>query len=381
MKRLAVLGSTGTIGLNTLELVRRFPDQFTVSTLAAGSNGEALCKQIEEFQPKRVAMADRAAADLVRTRFPRLDVFDGEPGVVSCAAGDDVDIVVVGIVGFAGLRPTLAAARDGKHLALANKEVLVVAGALLREEIEKGGGTCVPVDSEHSALFQLLEKVDRNQVASLVLTASGGPLLRRPELPLSDVTPELAVKHPNWKMGPKISVDSATMMNKGLELVEAAVFFDVPETQIEVWVHPQSIVHGALWLEDNSCIAHLSVPDMKSSIGYALSYPNRLPAPVEKLSFSQFAKLEFLEPDTERFRCLSLARNALRSGGRGLVALNAANEVAVEAFLDGRIGFDQIPVVVERTLETAPSGAVDCLDEVFELDRTSRANAMGHVEN
>lgn len=372
IKGIAVYGSTGTIGDNTLEIVRRFPDRFRVISLAAGRNIEKLRAQITEFSPQLVAVQDTDGAGQLRREFPKLTILTGEEGLRAGIDAAGVDTVVMGIVGFAALAPTLHAIRAGKKIALANKESLVVGGSLLRAELEKSKAQCIPVDSEHNALFQLLEGYPRHQVETVVLTASGGPLLRRPELPLEDVTPAIAVAHPNWKMGPKISVDSATLMNKGLELIEAHFLFGFPSEKIEVWVHPQSIVHGALWMTDNSCLAQLTKPDMKSSIGHALCYPERLPRVIPKLTFQEMAKLEFFEPDLVRFPALRLARQALEAGPSHLVVLNAANEVAVGRFLEGRLLFSQIPQVIEKALQRHERSPLPDLESLFALDAEAR---------
>lgn len=374
-KSIAVYGSTGTIGENTLHLVRKHPDLFHAEVLVAGKNIERIRDQIREFRPKFVAVEHAENADKLRREFPELEVGSGEEGLRLGVERPSVELVVMGIVGFTALAPTLAAARAGKTIALANKESLVVAGSLVIAEARRHGAKILPVDSEHNALFQLLEGRPRADIATLVLTASGGPLLRKPEIPLDDVTPALAIAHPNWKMGPKISVDSATLMNKGLELIEAAILFEFAPNEIEVWVHPQSIVHGAIWLKDNSCLAQLSKPDMKSSIGYAMHYPTRLPGPIPKLSLKEMSQLEFLEPDTKRFPCLELARQALTQGPSHLVALNAANEVAVARFLDGKLLFSQIPKLIETVLTRHSSQALDGLERIFAIDRDTRALA------
>jgi 1-deoxy-D-xylulose-5-phosphate reductoisomerase len=375
VKRIAVLGSTGTIGHNTLELVRAFPEKFEVVALGAGRNLGLLREQIRAFRPAFVTVQEQVDRDTLAREFPELELGWGGEGLETAVSDARVDVVVVGIVGFAALAPTLRAIRARKTVALANKESLVVAGSLLRQEVATSGATVIPVDSEHNALYQLLQGRPPGEVDTLVLTASGGPLLRRPELPLAEVTPEIATRHPNWKMGPKISVDSATLMNKGLELIEAHFLFDVPSTRIEVWVHPQSIVHGAIWLTDNSCLAQLSKPDMRSSIGYAMAYPERLAAPIPRLGLSEMARLEFLEPDLVRFPALGLAREALEAGPSSLVALNAANEVAVEAFLNGRILFPDIPATLSEVLEGHQSLTVSSLDTVFQLDSDARREA------
>jgi 1-deoxy-D-xylulose-5-phosphate reductoisomerase len=371
-RRLAVFGSTGTIGCNTLVLARQFPERFEVVALTGGKNRALLREQIAEFRPKVVVVQESESAALLARDFPGVEFLHGEHGLVQCASWDGLDIACQGIVGFAALAPTLELARRGKAIALANKETLVVAGGLLNEELRKSGAQCIPVDSEHNALYQLLIGRDPATVASMVLTASGGPFWKDGTRDLSAVTPSEAIKHPNWKMGPKISVDSATLMNKGLEVVEAHILFGTPLDQIEVWVHPQSIIHGALWFVDGTCQAQLSKPDMKASIGYALGYPDRLPGSVEKLTFKQFSQLDFAEPDTARFPCLSLPRQALAAGQSHLIALNAANEVAVDAFLNSRIRFTDIPVVLHKVLDCHASTPIRVVEDVLPVDRSAR---------
>lgn len=375
-KVIAVYGSTGTIGENTLAIVRRFPERFQVASLAAGRNIDKLRAQIREFQPKLVAVQTESGAQTLRAEFPQLEVMVGESGLRAGIELNEVEMVVMGIVGFAALSPTLHAIRLGKDLALANKESLVVGGPLLKAELARSRTRCIPVDSEHNALFQLLEGQPKEQVETIVLTASGGPLWKRPEIPLEDVTPAMAVAHPNWKMGPKISVDSATLMNKGLELIEAHFLFGFASQKIEVWVHPQSILHGALWMTDNSCLAQLTKPDMKASIGHALSYPDRLNQVIPKLSFQDMSRLEFFEPDNQRFPALRLARQALESGPSYLVVLNAANEVAVERFLSGCLLFSQIPQVIEQALSQHPGEALCDLESLFALDESVRSKTQ-----
>jgi 1-deoxy-D-xylulose-5-phosphate reductoisomerase len=371
-KKVCVLGSTGTIGTYTLELIKAFPDQFEAVSLAAGKNLTKLQEQIRIFKPQVVSVQDEAALQFLRQEFPKLQVDSGLDGIKKCIEAEGIDVVIVGIVGFAGLEPTLHAIRHNKLIGLANKESLVTAGTLFNEEVRKSSAQVVPVDSEHNALYQLLNGVDESEVQTLVLTASGGPFLKKPDLDLKLVTPEMAISHPNWKMGPKISVDSATLMNKGLELIEAHFLFGVPESQIEVWVHPQSIVHGSIWLKDNTNLAQLSLPDMKSAIGYALSYPERLLQPIQKLTLDQMSRLEFFPPDIQRFPCLELARKSLRAGQSHVIALNAANEIAVNAFLNRQIGFTQIPEVIDATLQEFSGMPIHQLEAVFEADRVGR---------
>jgi len=371
-RKICVLGSTGTIGTYTLDLVRAFPDNFEVVSLSAGKNLQKLQEQIGEFQPQTVSVSDEKDALFLKNEYPKLQVDFGLRGIQACIDTESVDVVIVGIVGFAGLEPALHAVRKGKLIGLANKESLVTAGVLFQQEVQKSHSILVPVDSEHNALYQLLRSINRSEVKTIVLTASGGPFLRKPELDLKTITPEMAVAHPNWKMGPKISVDSATLMNKGLELIEAHYLFDFAEKDIEVWVHPQSIVHGAIWLNDNTNLAQLSLPDMKSSIGYALSYPNRLSGTVEKMSLKRMANLEFFEPDTDRFPCLNLARKALNLGQASVIALNAANELAVEAFLQKKILFNQIPEVIDATLQRFKNRPIHEISDVFLADLEGR---------
>jgi 1-deoxy-D-xylulose-5-phosphate reductoisomerase len=374
MRGVSILGSTGSIGTQTLAIIDKNRDRFHVVALSAGTNLKLLREQVRSFHPQLVSVKEPSAAALLAAEFPGLEVVWGDEGNCTVAESS-AEVVVIGIVGFAALLPTLKAIDAKKTVAIANKESLVVAGGLLRQHVEKSGSRLIPVDSEHNALFQLLERQPREHVRSLVLTASGGPLFRLPGLPLEDVTPDLAIRHPNWKMGPKISVDSATLMNKGLELIEAHLLFDFPQNQIEVWIHPQSILHGAIWLTDNSCLAQLSQPDMRSSLGFALHYPERLSEVIPKLSLKDMAKLEFFEPDVERFPALSLARAALAAGPAALIALNASNEVAVGRFLEKKILFPQMAQVIERVLEQAISEPPSTLEATFQLDAEARRQA------
>jgi 1-deoxy-D-xylulose-5-phosphate reductoisomerase len=375
-RTLSVLGSTGTIGTYTLEIVDKYPGQFRVVSLACGKNVEKLISQIEKYRPKVVSLEKTESIPDLKKRFPEVKFFSGSEGLLACLQIEPIDVAIVGVVGFAGLEPTVQALRHCKIVGLANKESLVVAGTLLKKEIANSNAICVPVDSEHNAVYQVLMGRGREEISSIVLTASGGPLLKHPEMNLDDVTPAFATNHPNWKMGPKISVDSATMMNKGLEVIEAHFLFDFPEPKIEVWVHPQSIVHGALWFRDGSCIAQLTKPDMKSSIGYAMKYPDRLDWVIPKLTFKEMAKLEFFEPDLKRFPCLRLAREALMAGPSYLVVLNAANEVAVDKFLNGEIKFSEIPKFIEKQLRAHETLSLSNLEEVISLDQLTRDKSM-----
>ncbi len=381
---IAVLGSTGTIGTYTLQIVESNPDAFFVVSLAAGTRVSLLKEQIKKFQPKVVSVSSAKDAEELKKEFPQLEVGFSDEGIKNCIEQKDVDVVINGIVGFAALVPTMLALKADKFIGLANKESLVVAGPLFKKFVMQSKSTVIPVDSEHNALFQLLKNQERTDVETLVLTASGGPFLKKPELDLNSITPQMAIKHPNWNMGPKISVDSATLMNKGLELIEAHYLFDFPEDKIEVWVHPQSIVHGAIWFSDNTSIAQLSRPDMKSAIGYAMSYPKRINNVIKKLTLKEMANLEFMQPDTDRFRCLSLAREALKSGHSHLVVLNAANEIAVSAFLEEKIRFSEIPVVIENCLEAHKSVSLQTIDDILAMDKEARLIAhdqLGLIAN
>ncbi|MBI4405398.1 MAG: 1-deoxy-D-xylulose-5-phosphate reductoisomerase [Deltaproteobacteria bacterium] len=375
-KGLAILGSTGSIGSHTLEVVDLFPERYKVVSLSAGKNIEKIRNQMRQYRPKMVAVSEKEMKTVLAAEFPDICIEVGSRGTELCASLEEVDLVVVGIVGFAALAPTFAAVKAGKSLALANKEAMIVSGPLLKELIAKNHCRCIPVDSEHNAIFQLLSGHPRKKISSLILTASGGPLLRMPDLALNKVTPELAVRHPNWKMGAKISVDSATMMNKGLEVVEAHYLFDFPIKNIEVWVHPQSIVHGVLRFNDNSYIAQMAYPNMRSSIAHALAYPHRLENPVPPLSFDQLAKLEFFPPDEERFTALKLCREAFSGGPSYLIALNAANEVAVSSFLTRQIPFPAITECITHVLEKHRGGSVRELRDVFAVDQESRQMAI-----
>lgn len=378
-KKICILGSTGSIGTQTLDIVERNPESYRVVSMTAGKNLDLLRKQIRQFRPRFVSVLSESDVPVIAREFPELELGYGEKGNIDAVSFGDCDVVVVGIVGFAALAPTLQAVRLKKRIALANKESLVVAGHLLKAEAKVSNAEIIPVDSEHNALFQLLEGREGQQIQSLVLTASGGPLLRRPELPLDDVTPAIAIQHPNWKMGPKISVDSATLMNKGLELIEACRLFDVEEKDVEVWIHPQSIVHGAIWFADNSCLAQLNKPDMRLSIGYALSYPRRIPAVIPKLSLAEMSKLEFMEPDNQRFPALNFAREAYRSGPGHLIALNAVNEIAVQAFLEGRLLFSRMASCIEEVLHQWPGTPVSDIPSVFDADSKARELAVRAV--
>jgi 1-deoxy-D-xylulose-5-phosphate reductoisomerase len=377
MKQLAILGSTGSIGVSTLRIVEAFPDKFQVTALTAGGNIDLLLEQIRRFQPQVVAvLAERDAEALAATLgADGPEVLHGVAGLVRCAGHPQVSTVVAAIVGAAGLVPTMAAIQAGKDVALANKETLVTAGPLVMAAVRKHRVKLLPVDSEHSAIFQSLEGHQNQDIRRLILTASGGPFRQWPLSRMASVTPADALAHPNWVMGRKISIDSATMMNKGLEVIEARWLFDLPVDRIAVHVHPESIVHSMVEYRDGAVLAQLGIPDMQTPIAYALSWPDRLPLDLQPLDLCKAGPLNFSEPDLEKFPCLALAYAAGAAGGSAPAVLNAANEVAVEAFLGGRLPFLQIPRLIEKVLEQHSVEALTTIDQVLRADQQGRAVA------
>lgn len=373
---MAVLGSTGSIGTQTLEVAALFPERLEVEALVAGSDWRALAEQALAVRPRVVVIADESAFASLADALADTDVEvrAGTDAIVDVAASPDVDVVVAAIVGAAGLRPTLAAARAGKTVALANKESLVVAGALVEAACRESGAEVLPVDSEHSALFQALVGEPLETVERLILTASGGPFRQRDGATFADITPDQALAHPNWSMGAKVTIDSATLMNKGLEVIEARWLFGVEADRIEVVVHPQSIIHSIVAFVDGSSKAQLGVPTMCVPIQYALTYPDRWPAPHPRLDWSTLGSLDFEAPDRQRFPALELAFEALRAGGAAPAVLNAANEVAVARFLSGEVRFPDIPRLVEAALAEAPAQA-DTLDALLAADAEARQRA------
>jgi len=371
-----VLGSTGSIGTSTLDLIERHPDRFSVEALVAGSNVDLLADQARRVGARAAIVADPGKLGALRQRLDGtgIEVAAG-PDAVNEAAERPSDFVMSAIVGAAGLQPTLRAVRRGARVGLANKETLVCAGALFMDEVAASDATLLPVDSEHNAIFQVLQTEHRSSVSRIILTASGGPFRTFSREDMGPVTPAQAVAHPNWSMGAKISVDSATMMNKGLELIEASFLFAMPEGQVDILVHPQSIVHSMVEYEDASVLAQLGTPDMRTPIAFTLAWPCRMSAPSPRLDLAAIGQLTFETPDPERFPSLRLAREALRAGGSAPTVLNAANEIAVEAFLAEQIGFLHIFRVAEECLEryrhTVPSG----LDDIADFDRAARALA------
>jgi len=382
MKRIAILGSTGSIGRSALDIVSAHRDRFRVTVLTAGSNVALLDKQVESFAPDVVAVADNKAARELKRRIGKkraslLTILSGQDGIADAAAYEDSDFVLSAIVGAAGLIPTLSAVRSGKTIGLANKEALVMAGRILISESKKYRSKIIPVDSEHSAIFQCIEGHRKAVIRSIILTASGGPFAERSPADMVDITPEEALKHPRWKMGKKITIDSATLMNKGFEVIEAHHLFGLPHQSIDVVIHPQSIVHSIVEFKDRSCIAQLSVPDMKGPIAYALTYPQRIDNIIDGLSLHEIGTLTFKKPKKISFPCLSYAYRALEAGGTMPSVLNAANEVAVNAFLKGIIRFTEIPIIIKKTMEEHTVRSDTELHAVIEADQWARKTAEG----
>ena len=380
MKRLTILGSTGSIGRSTLEVVASNTQGFKVVGLAAGSNIDLLERQIKTFSPEIVAVADEGTALDLSKRVNGVSVLSGAEGVNSVASYEHSDFVISSIVGSAGLMPTMAAIRAGKTVGLANKEALVMAGEIVMAEARKRGVKIIPVDSEHSAVFQCIEGHRRTGIRRIILTASGGPFVGRKKNELEGISVKDALKHPNWSMGKKISIDSATLMNKGLEVIEACWLFDMPADKVSVLVHPQSVVHSLVEFIDRSCLAQMSMPDMKGPISYALSYPDRIADPIPPLELDTIGTLTFSMPDNETFPCLSYAYDAIRTGGTMPCVLNASNEKAVNAFLEGRIGFNKISSVIRKTVDSHSVRAVSCLEDIMDADRWSREKAEIYIK-
>lgn len=375
IKRIAILGSTGSIGTQALNVIRRHRDRFAVEVLCAGSNADLLVQQALEFNPNAVAIADETKYHVVKEALePKgIKVFSGASSMVDLMEMDTIDMVLASIVGFAGLRPTLRALERGKAVALANKETLVVAGSIVTAAARRHRAPLLPVDSEHSAIFQCLVG-EGSAVDKILLTASGGPFRGRSREELAAVTLDQALRHPNWSMGRKVTIDSATLMNKGLEVIEAQWLFGVDVDNIEVLVHPQSVVHSMVQFADGSIKAQLGIPTMETPIQYAFSFPERIESHLPRLDFAQYPTLTFEKPDRATFRCLDLAYSAIRRGGNMPCVMNAANEVAVQQFIEGKIGFLDIADRVEAAMQTAPFIPDPTLDDLFETDNEIRKN-------
>jgi 1-deoxy-D-xylulose-5-phosphate reductoisomerase len=384
MKRLSILGSTGSIGTNVLNIVAMFPQEFDVKALAARKNVELLARQIEQFHPDVVAVFDEQRAQELKDHLPpgtAVDVMYGDDGYRAAAAHAAADMTVTALVGAAGLQPTLAAIDAGKTIALANKETLVMAGDHVMKAAAAKGVAILPIDSEHSAIFQCLQGQRQEDVDKILLTASGGPFLNKPKAEFKDITIEDALNHPNWQMGRKITIDSATLMNKGLEVLEARCLFGVSHQMIEVVIHPQSVIHSMVAYKDGSVIAQLGIPDMKGAIAYALSYPQRLPLQQPLPQFNAHQTLTFQEPDLKKFPCLAMAFEACEAGGTLPSVLNAANEVAVHAFLDRQIGFVDIVTVIRQTIDRHPVISDPELSEIMAADQWAREGAQEVIED
>jgi 1-deoxy-D-xylulose-5-phosphate reductoisomerase len=383
VKRIALLGSTGSIGVSTLALAREFPDQFQIRGMVAGRNLKLLARQVKEFAPQCIAIKEEKDVPKLRRLLGRskTEILFGEAGAAAVASSPEVDVVLAAIVGGAGLMPSLKGVLAGKEIALANKEALVMAGAIFVEAAKKKGIRLLPVDSEHSAIFQCLQGNQRADVERIILTASGGPFLRTPLRSLDKVSVRQALNHPNWKMGRKITVDSATMMNKGLEVIEAYWEFDMDPSAIQVVIHPQSVVHSMVRYQDGSIIAQLGIPDMRIPIAYALSFPRRLRGSWKPLDLTQHGELNFLPVEKTRFPALALAYQALTDGGTMPAVLNAANEIAVEAFLARRIGFREIHRIIEKTMHKHVNRRASEIGEILEVDGWARRQAGALIQS
>ena len=382
MKRLAILGSTGSIGVNTLDIVRQFSDRFEVVSLSAGRNTQLLLQQILEFRPKVVSVLNRDLAETLKKDLApaSVEVVHGVEGLIRIATHPEVDQVVSAIVGAVGLIPTLSAIKTGKSIALANKESLVIAGKIVMEEARHNHAEVLPIDSEHSAIFQSLLGHQKEAIQRLILTASGGPFLNLPTTKLHEVTVKDALNHPNWEMGKKITIDSASLMNKGLEVIEAHWLFDMPVEKIVVQIHPQSVIHSMVEYIDGSIIAQMGITDMRVPVSYALSFPQRLPLHLPRLDLFQKGGLTFQSPDFDRYPCLKLAYQSIEIGETMPAILNASNEVAVSAFLDGTISFTDIPILIQRVMEDHDVKSVRTVEDILKADHWARERAKAILE-
>ena len=383
MKNISILGSTGSIGVNAVNIIRMFPEEFKVKALAAKNNIRLLAEQIIELAPELAAVYEEKDADMLAKLLPaglKIEIVSGKKGYKKAASYFDADIVISAIVGAAGLLPTVAAIKAGKNVALANKETLVMAGELIAKPDFAKRVKILPIDSEHSAIFQSLAGHKKEELTKIILTASGGPFRELPKEKFGSITPSEALNHPTWSMGKKISIDSATLMNKGLEIIEAKWLFSINEEKIEVLIHPQSIIHSMVEFIDGSVIAQLGNPDMKTAISYALSYPRRLPIKQKRMKLAKIGRLSFEEPDFDKFLCLRLAYEALKEGGLMPTVLNAANEIAVEAFLNKKMDFILIPKIIEKTMLKYNNKALNGdIDQILEADILSREMAASFI--
>jgi 1-deoxy-D-xylulose-5-phosphate reductoisomerase len=379
MKNISILGSTGSIGTSTIKVARTNPDKYRVVGLSAGNNIDLIGQQIEEFRPVAVAVSQEAQVKVLRSRLPhdiKTEIYWGKEGYQKIAVMDEADIIVSAMSGAAGLVPTYEAILNGKDIALANKETMVMAGAIIMALAEDKGISILPVDSEHSAVFQCMQGHNRRDLKRIILTASGGPFRDFTLSQLENITPTMALKHPNWEMGKKITIDSATLMNKGLEIIEAKWLFNLELDQIDVLVHPESIIHSMVEYNDGSVIAQMGVPDMITPISYALSYPEHIKTNLPGLRLEAIKSLHFYEPDPVKFRCLRLAVDALKEGGSMPAVMNGANEIAVASFLKDEIAFLAIPQVIEMTMYAHSTKPVNTIETVLEADRWARAQAL-----
>ncbi len=384
MKNITILGSTGSIGTITLGIIKQYSDKFNVVGLAGGSNVELLAKQCRDFKPSIVSLKNKDTAGALKRLLGDtcgIEITWGAQGLIKVASFAPADMVVSAIVGIVGLIPTIVAIESGKDIALANKEILVTAGALLMQKVAEAGVNLIPVDSEHSAVFQCINQVDKSEISRIILTASGGPFVNFSAEQLDRVTLEQALRHPTWKMGQKITIDSASLMNKGLEVIEAHWLFNMPVDKIDVLIHPQSIIHSMVEMVDGSILAQLGITDMSIPIQYALSYPKRIPNPSLHLDLVKASPLSFSHPDTKRFPCLKYAYDAARAGGGKPVVLNAANEIAVKAFLNKEISFKDIPYIIKQALDKRQTEKISNIQQTLELDarvRKTTKNKLAH---
>ncbi len=384
MRKIAILGSTGSIGKSTLKIVEAYPDRFSVISMAAGSNVDLAFEQARRWHPKIVSMASAESADHLHDKLKKvglgrtIEVVCGSPGTVKVATHPEADFVVSAIVGVAGLEATYEAVRAGKTIGVANKECLVTAGDLIVAEAHKQGKPLLPIDSEHNAIHQCLRGGRRDEVHRIWLTASGGPFLHTPRRQFAHITVEQALNHPTWKMGKRITIDSATLMNKGFEVIEACRLFDMPASQVSVLVHPQSTIHSMVEFVDGSLLAQLSVTDMQLPILYALTYPERIESEL-RFPVSELRQLDFSPPDMDKFPCLRLAYEAVEAGGAKTIALNAADEVAVAAFLDGALGFEDIPATIEAVLRATPARKPESIEQVLDMDADARRRTRHRI--